>query len=260
MNYTVNPCQACFSKFAHEDCNINDLNNCFVDTVSAFNRVPTNNIIYDDNTTNQCWKDCMLKRMSTMPTLAGEPRNFVNLQLNVAPTFTTPHYFPELFNQSKNVEKALADCYMMSKTQEERQTCWVDAQSLIPVEENFISGQNTLLTEKCKNAKDGDMGCIECCKEDMACIEKCMENPDSDDPIITENFAQAQPPPQKQPDPVYIVPPPPPPPPPPVYPTYQDVAADKPSMFWSIFVICSIVLAFLTVVFLSILVTRNLGK
>ena len=218
MNYTINPCNACFKKFSDKDCNINDLNNCFTETVSAFNKVPTNNIVYNDNDIHNNWKNCMLKKMSKMPTLAGEPRNFVNLQLNVAPVFIGKHHFPKLFESTKDINTSLQQCYALSNTNEEKINCWVDAQSLIPI-----------------------------------------DNPtyDQSEKYTKENYVVAQPPTQ-QPEPVYIVPPP-PVPTPVVYPTYQDVASDKPAMFWSIFVICSIFLAFITIVFLAILVTRKIG-
>ena len=100
MNYKINPCIACHKKYADTELNINDLNNCFSETVSAFTQYPTNNIVYNDLETNELWNTCMQGKMKQ---LGRDPCNF---QLQPAPVFVqTPHYLPQLLQTNPTLTK-----------------------------------------------------------------------------------------------------------------------------------------------------------
>ena len=107
MTYEINPCEACWKKFQEGNCDINDLNNCIVDTATAFADFPSNNTM-SGNLSGQNWHDCIKEKMKTLPKQAGGQRNFCNFQLNVAPAFVqVPHFFPQFLLKTGNKEKAL---------------------------------------------------------------------------------------------------------------------------------------------------------
>jgi hypothetical protein len=107
MTYEINPCEACWKKFQDGNCNINDLNNCIVDTTTAFANFPSNNTM-SGNLAGQNWHDCIKEKMKTLPKQAGGKRDFCNFQLNVAPAFIqVPHFFPQFLLETDNKEKAL---------------------------------------------------------------------------------------------------------------------------------------------------------
>jgi hypothetical protein len=107
MTYEINPCEACWKKFQDGNCDINDLNNCIVDTTTAFANFPSNNTM-SGNLAGQNWHDCIKEKMKTLPKQAGGQRDFCNFQLNVAPSFVqVPHFFPQFLLETGNKEKAL---------------------------------------------------------------------------------------------------------------------------------------------------------
>ena len=136
MNYTINPCKACSKKFQDSGCNINDLNDCYLETLAAYKNNHNNFIILEDVDDN--WEQCMSNKMAKLPYVAGKPRTFCNFQLNRAPVFIEgDHYFPdELNNNNGNTEKALNDCKIKCKNSKLPNTCiencQVDYDALIP--------------------------------------------------------------------------------------------------------------------------------
>ena len=136
MNYTINPCKACSKKFQNSDCNINDLNDCFLDTLAAYRNNHNNFIVLDGVESN--WKECMSNKMAKLPYVAGKPRTFCNFQLNKAPVFIEgEHYFPnQLNNNNGDAEKALNMCKLDCKKSRLFNTCvencQVDYDALVP--------------------------------------------------------------------------------------------------------------------------------
>jgi hypothetical protein len=136
MNYTINPCKACSKKFQNSDCNINDLNDCFLDTLAAYRNNHNNFIVLDGVESN--WKECMSNKMAKLPYVAGKPRTFCNFQLNRAPVFIEgEHYFPnQLNNNNGDAEKALNMCKLECKNSRLPNTCvencQVDYDALVP--------------------------------------------------------------------------------------------------------------------------------
>ena len=136
MNYTINPCKACSKKFQNSDCNINDLNDCFLATLAAYRNNHNNFIVLDGVESN--WKECMSNKMAKLPYVAGKPRTFCNFQLNRAPVFIEgEHYFPnQLNNNNGDAEKALNMCKLECKNSRLPNTCvencQVDYDALVP--------------------------------------------------------------------------------------------------------------------------------
>lgn len=136
MNYTINPCKACSKKFQNSNCNINDLNNCFLETLAAYRNNHNNFVVLDGVDSN--WKECMSNKMAKLPYVAGKPRTFCNFQLNRAPVFVDgDHYFPnQLNNNNGDAEKALNMCKLECKNSRLPNTCvqncQVDYDALVP--------------------------------------------------------------------------------------------------------------------------------
>ena len=140
MNYTINPCKACTKKFQDSGCNINDLNDCYLETLAAYKNNHNNFVILEDVDDN--WEQCMSNKMAKLPYVAGKPRSFCNFQLNRAPVFIEGnHYFPdELNNNNGEPEKALNACKIKCKNSKLPNTCiencQVDYDALIPYKDN----------------------------------------------------------------------------------------------------------------------------
>ena len=101
MDYNLDICNACLKK--HGDMNINNLNNCYMDTATAFSNMSSINSLSKESLDN--WNNCMSKKMKKMG------RTWCDFQLNDAPVFVqTPHHFPGIFSQVKDKEKALSMC------------------------------------------------------------------------------------------------------------------------------------------------------
>ena len=127
MTYEINPCEACWKKFQNGDCNINDLNDCIVDTATAFANFPSNNTM-SGNLAGQNWRDCIKEKMKTLPKQAGGQRDFCNFQLNVAPAFVqVPHFFPQFLLETSNKEKALQLALEECKTCKHPNECKINA-------------------------------------------------------------------------------------------------------------------------------------
>lgn len=101
MNFTINPCKACWKKYNNGNCNINEVNSCVVETEAAFAGVPNNKFARD--TAN--WEECMHKMMKAQ---GREPCDF---QLAPAPVFNqVPHYFPSILSQNGDKDESKHMC------------------------------------------------------------------------------------------------------------------------------------------------------
>ena len=137
MSYNINPCKACWQKYKNGDCDINDVNNCIVDTSTAFNEFPSNNTMRG-NPQGQNWQDCISKKLAELPYVAGKPRSFCNYQLNVAPRWVQePHYYPRCLEETKDPKKALQKCYNLCKGSKLRETCKITCNTDHNAVENF---------------------------------------------------------------------------------------------------------------------------
>lgn len=146
MKYNINPCKACRKKYADGNCNINDINNCVVDTATAFSAFPSNNVMRG-NAAGENWYECMEERMAALPYQAGEPRNFLNLQLNMAPAWNqVPHYFPSLLEKTQDPHKARDMCKLQCNghrlSESCKETCQTDFDA-VEIKENYHNEQDS---------------------------------------------------------------------------------------------------------------------
>ena len=140
MTYEINPCEACWKKFQKGKCNINELNNCLVDTATAFSQFPSNNSIRG-NSAGKNWHNCIKGKMETLPEQAGGKRNFCNFELNMAPSFVqVPHFFPQRLMETQHKEKALAqaleDCKHTKLPNECKLAAETDYDSVMEIKNN----------------------------------------------------------------------------------------------------------------------------
>lgn len=133
---SINPCKACLDAYGY-DANINTLNDCVVETASAYAGIPNNSVLSTgDMHTN--WEECMSR------TIEGCGRNKCDLRLSMAPVFNNgAHFFPELMVKLKDKKKALQQCVMMCSTQSNKpetckQNCTIDSMAL----EEYVNPKN----------------------------------------------------------------------------------------------------------------------
>lgn len=102
-NFNINPCKACRMKCEGND--VNCINNCCSDTISAFKGVSSINTIRND----QDFKNCTQCLTDSIECLGS---NTCDMRLTASPVWTqVPHYFPELLNQYKDINVAKNTCY-----------------------------------------------------------------------------------------------------------------------------------------------------
>ena len=110
MSYNINPCKACLERYKAGNCDINNMNSCVVETAAAFAPFDSNNALRGA-AGGEHWHECMSAMMQGLPDRAGQPRDFCNFQLNMAPVLSPiPHYYPGLLDETKDPNKALARC------------------------------------------------------------------------------------------------------------------------------------------------------
>ena len=126
MKYIINPCNACIKKNQDGECNINDLNNCYSETLAAYQQYPNNFIILDGDAKDN-WKQCMTNKMMKLPYVAGKPRTFCNFQLQPSPVFVGNHFFPQkLYENNGNADKALNECILECKNVKNKNECFIN--------------------------------------------------------------------------------------------------------------------------------------
>ena len=124
MSYNIDPCHACWQKYKNEGVDINDLNNCFVDTTNAFSNT-------NETMSRKTWCDCMSKKMADLPYVAGKPRNFDNFQLNRAISWNqAPHHFPALL-KTNTPDQALKICLTMCADENSIVNCKTDRSAVV---------------------------------------------------------------------------------------------------------------------------------
>lgn len=102
-NFKINPCKACREKCEITD--INCINNCCSDTISAFKGAWSINQIRNSPE----FKNCVSCLNDSIRCVGSDT---CELRLTAAPTWNqVPHYFPELLQEYKDVNKAKKACY-----------------------------------------------------------------------------------------------------------------------------------------------------
>lgn len=176
--FKLDPCFACKKHFDITD--INNINSCCSETASAFAGQSSLNAIIETEAGDNC-KACLNEAKRALG------KDDCILRLTNSPVWTqAPHYFPHLFAQSGNKQKALTECYDACKngrySKDCMNKCLIDHDAVV-TNENYqgstakSAGQSQfaqLLEERAERAKAN------------LNIQETEE--DSQRPIITENF------------------------------------------------------------------------
>ena len=230
MSYDINPCKACWQKYKNGDCNINELNDCIVDTSTAFSTFPSNNSLRG-NLKGQNWQDCIAQKLAELPYVAGKPRSFCNFQVNMAPRLLQiPHYYPGLLDQTKDPKKALEMCHNMCRGDRLVETCKETCDRDYSAVENFSP-------KKTKNTCDprGLNSATVPAFTPGGCLKSS---------TVQENFSKGDS--GDKPDPEG--------------PTFREEAAAHPAGFWIPFIIVAILLALVLLGFGVALFSRKFGE
>lgn len=226
MSYDINPCKACWKKYKNGDCNINELNDCVVDTATAFSNFPSNNSMRG-NIKGLNWQECIAKKLADLPEVAGEPRSFCNFQVNTAPRWIqVHHYYPELLDKTKDPQKALRLCHKICEGDKLSQTCKQTCDCDHNAVENFSSEVKTKY--ECDERGLNSAGIPGFGSE--GCLKRPMKR-------SVENFSTKD-----------------------NGPTFKDVSSAHPVSFWITFTIVSILLALVLLGFGIALFSNKLKK
>lgn len=139
--YDLNPCKACLDKYKRGKCDINNLNNCCYDTLTAF----SGNYSVDGVRRTPQAQNCVQCLKNAMRTLGPFGRTFCDLRLAPPPVFQQyPHYLPDLLQKGDTPDNALRKCLSMCDSStypvECAENCITDRNAVVPVEvENFSS-------------------------------------------------------------------------------------------------------------------------
>lgn len=133
MSFVLNPCTACMKKLRRKgQCNLHQLNDCFVETAAAFTGVPSNDS-FRDRDINPSWYGCISE-------LAGElGRPMCELRMAEAPVFhDIPHYYPRALADTNNKQEALqiclSSCSEVTNNREAcKEACYTDNDAVIEV-------------------------------------------------------------------------------------------------------------------------------
>ena len=169
MAYEVNPCKACNIHLG-KDGDINSLNNCLVETASAFSSFPSTNVLRGTNAANN-WDDCIGTKMTE---IGRAPCNY---QLNMAPVFVqVPHPPPKRLDELKDKDKALAqallDCKSHNLPNECKIHCQIDYDAVV-----MASPPNTLP----QPLRDAPLA-----RGTQQCITETYETPITTDPTFAD--------------------------------------------------------------------------
>jgi len=135
MKFNINPCGICKDVYKEPDYKVDAVNSCFVNSATAFLGYPSNNMIQCNNYDN--WNNCM--RQTINERVDMYPSNY---KVSMNPSWgQNSHYFPRLFNENKSIKKSYEQCKELCKKDKFPNdcelNCYIDANSVIPVQENF---------------------------------------------------------------------------------------------------------------------------
>ena len=230
MSYNINPCKACMQKYKNENYNINELNDCVVDTATAFSAFPSNNSLRGD-LLGQNWQDCIAQKLSQLPYVAGKPRNFCNFQVNMAPRLLqVPHHYPALLEKTKNQKKALKMCHQMCEKERLTETCKATCDCDHNAVENF--SKKVKFADEC-----GTKGL------NSAGIPGCKSSLRNSTPHKKDSKASELRSPKDEKS-----------------PTFDDEASAHPLAFWVPFIIVAILLSLVLLGFGVALFSRKIGQ
>ena len=139
-NFQLNPCDACIKAYGIDD--INNINQCCSDTYAAFAGVSSINNVRNLESFKNC-EECIQKSIKALG------RTKCDFRLTSYPVWTqAPHYFPNLFQETNDVEQAKNKCLQMCNKSaypnECKKNCTIDSMAVIQnTKENFLNNTTT---------------------------------------------------------------------------------------------------------------------
>ena len=236
MSYDLNPCNACWKKIqnGNGNCNINELNDCLVDTATAFGSFPSNNSMRG-TALGENWQECISQKMKSLPFIAGKPRNKCNFNVKLAPRFLqVPHYYPELLEQTQNKETALKMCHTMCENNRLSETCKETCNCDYNAVENFKPSPSQHSPSQHSPSQHSPSQHHSKLK---SCYSKEMYKDTSDSHKHHHKKHHHK-----------------------KHPTYRDEAKAHPAAFWIPFSITGIILSIILVIFITVLFSNKIGK
>jgi hypothetical protein len=135
-NFELNPCAACMQKYDPKD--INSINQCCYDTFAAFYGASSVNQIRNIPEAQNC-----VKCVENAKSMLG--KSDCDLRLTASAIWSqVPHYFPELLQETKDMDKAKKKCLDLCKNNRYMNEC----------SENCITDFNAVETYKVNNLKE----------------------------------------------------------------------------------------------------------
>jgi hypothetical protein len=135
FDFKINQCKACKIK-CPDPADVNCINNCCYETLGAFDGAWSLNQVRNSEAAKNCF-DCVSESINCMGT------NRCDLRITASPFFNqVPHYFPPIFEETKNVEKAKNMCYSYCLDCRNTKTCMnncdIDSAAVESFSENKI--------------------------------------------------------------------------------------------------------------------------
>lgn len=119
FNYTINPCYACHNKFKRQSStpDVNEINSCCSEVLGAFEGNVSINAYRNSLAARNC-RECVRN------SILGMGRTPCDLRLTMAPNFAqVPHYFPQIFNEVKDIDQARQMCVQKCQSSPYPNTC-----------------------------------------------------------------------------------------------------------------------------------------
>jgi hypothetical protein len=154
--FDLDVCQGCKSKYPITD--INAINSCCSETAAAFAGESSLNALIGTSAGKSC-EACLNESKAALG------KSTCDLRLTNAAIWTqVPHYFPGLFSESGNKDKALQQCYAKCQEnstypQECVERCEIDYASVVTPENYGTGSRNNPRNRQIDDRDYGDLGC-----------------------------------------------------------------------------------------------------
>lgn len=136
MSYKIDPVKATSTFYKSGGCGINAMNDACFGVCAAF-KGTDNNWNLDPNCELQCEKLIEVMRENTY----GMDWCDHHAPMRPVNWDQAPHFFPDMFNRTKNVETALRECEKRCKgtpyPEQCSQNCKLDSYAVVPVKEGY---------------------------------------------------------------------------------------------------------------------------
>ena len=106
-DFIINPCSSCIKKLDSENCDVNEINQCCYETLNAFEGSGSINSLRNTVAAKNC-VECVQRIIKK----SGKDIRKLKIEPPVL-WGNSPHFFPSLLNDMKDIEKACKECNKM---------------------------------------------------------------------------------------------------------------------------------------------------